>query len=281
MVLDPLPVLLAEFTGPKRKLRLSTAFALHMSGRALLEVQSQGRVSALQAAVQQGLTRLATQLKVALERSPQTALASGVYSSSRRVLEQAAASVRWDVDLRSLAQHQLDEASRRLGQRTTRKAAMTFQHPWAAGQQLLRAAYDVGLLVGIDILSQAATMRPVAHVYDALLKTGLLPAIPVLDELVAWLHNYLFVGGALPAERARSRRSSCSPSASRRRPSRPTTRRAAPRPPPRPTRAPASTSATGSSANRLRGRPQPAQAAATASAAARSRRGRSCRAGPT
>jgi hypothetical protein len=46
MVLDPLPVLLAEFTGPKRKLRLSTAFALHMSGRALLEVQGQLGVAA-------------------------------------------------------------------------------------------------------------------------------------------------------------------------------------------------------------------------------------------
>ena len=155
---------------------------------------------------------------------------------------------------------------------------MTFQYPWAAGQQLLRAAYNVGLLVGIDMLAQATTLRPVAHVSNALLKTGLLPAIPVLDELVGWLHNYLFVGGPLPAERGSLATQfmlafGASPAAFS---ADNQARRAA-------ATAKADTSASKhiySSAKdvrlRLRGRTWPAQAAATAFAAARSRRGSSC-----
>jgi hypothetical protein len=201
MSLDPLPVLVTEFFGPKRKLRLSTAFAVHMSARALLEVQGQGRVGALRASVQQGLLRLATQLEVALARRPQSALASGIYADSREGLELAAKSVRWDFDLQGLAQRTLDDAALRLGQPATRSAALAFQHPWAAGQQLLRVAYDVGVLLGVDTLAQAAVARPICHVYNAFLRTGLLPAIPILDELVAWLCDGLFVGGTVPTEK--------------------------------------------------------------------------------
>ncbi len=201
MLLDPLPVLLIEFFGPKRKLRLPTAFAVHMSARALLEVQGQGRVGALRASVQQGLLRFATQLEIALARRPQSALASGIYADSREVLEMAARSVRWDFDLQGVAQRTLDDAALKMGQPATRSAALAFQHPWAAGQQLLRVAIDVGLLLGVNTLSQATLARPICHVYNAFLRTGLLPAIPILDELVAWLCDDLFVGGTVPTER--------------------------------------------------------------------------------